>query len=33
MIMDGECDHIAEHHFMYKAGIDDVVESYEKEAK
>jgi F-type H+/Na+-transporting ATPase subunit beta len=33
MIMDGECDHIAEHHFMYKAGIDDVIASYEKEAK
>ena len=31
MIMDGECDHIAEHHFMYKAGIDDVIASYEKE--
>lgn len=32
MIMDGECDHIAEHHFMYKSGIDDVIASYEKEA-
>jgi F-type H+-transporting ATPase subunit beta len=32
MIMNGECDHIAEHHFMYKAGIDDFIASYEKEA-
>jgi F-type H+/Na+-transporting ATPase subunit beta len=33
MIMSGECDYIAEHHFMYKAGIDDVIASYEKEIK
>lgn len=33
MIMDGECDHIAESHFMYKGTIDDVIASYEKEAK
>ena len=33
MIMDGECDHISESHFMYKGTIDDVIASYEKEAK
>lgn len=29
-IMDGEVDHIPEQHFMYKAGLDDVLASYEK---
>jgi F-type H+-transporting ATPase subunit beta len=33
MIMDGEVDHISESHFMYKGTIDDVIASYEKEAK
>lgn len=33
MIIDGECDHIAEHHFMYKGTIDDVIASFEKESK
>jgi F-type H+-transporting ATPase subunit beta len=33
MIMDGECDHISESHFMYKGTIDDVIASYEKESK
>ena len=33
MILDGECDHIPEHPFLYKAGIDEVIGSYEKEAK
>lgn len=32
MIIDGECDHIAEHHFMYKGTIEDVVASFEKES-
>lgn len=31
MIMDGEVDHIAESHFMYKWTIDDVIASYEKD--
>ena len=33
MILNGECDHIPEHHFLYKAGIDEVIASYEKEKK
>lgn len=33
MIMDGECDHIPEWHFMYKGTIEDVIASYEKETK
>ena len=31
-ILNGACDHIAEHHFMYKAGLDEVIANYEKEA-
>lgn len=30
-ILNGSCDHISEHHFMYKAGLDEVIASYEKE--
>ena len=33
MIIDGDCDYIPESHFMYKGTIDDVVASFEKEAK
>ena len=33
MILNGECDYIPEHHFLYKAGIDEVIASYEKEKK
>ena len=33
MILNGECDHIPEHHFLYKAGIDDVIAAYEAEQK
>jgi len=30
MLINGECDHISEDHFMYKWSIDEVIESYEK---
>lgn len=30
MLINGECDHIPEDHFMYKWSIDEVIESYEK---
>lgn len=33
MIINGECDHIPESHFMYKASIDDVIKSYETSKK
>jgi F-type H+-transporting ATPase subunit beta len=29
MLINGECDHIPEEHFMYKGSIDDVIKSYE----
>jgi F-type H+-transporting ATPase subunit beta len=32
MIIDGECDHISESHFMYKGTIEDVIASHEKES-
>lgn len=31
MIVDGELDHVGEKHFMYKANVEDVIASYEKE--
>jgi len=31
MLVNGECDHIWEWHFMYKWSIDEVIASYEKE--
>lgn len=30
MLVNGECDHISEDHFMYKGSIDEVIASYEK---
>jgi hypothetical protein len=30
MLVNGECDHISEDHFMYKWSIDEVIASYEK---
>lgn len=30
MLINGECDHISEDHFMYKGSIDEVIESYDK---
>lgn len=30
MLINGDCDHIPEEHFMYKGGIDEVLESFEK---
>lgn len=33
MLVEGKCDHIPEDHFYMKAGIDDVLQSYEAEQK
>ena len=33
MLINGECDHIPEEHFMYKGSIDDVLASYEESQK
>lgn len=30
MLVNGECDHISEDHFMYKGSIDEVIASFEK---
>jgi F-type H+-transporting ATPase subunit beta len=30
MLVNGECDHISEDHFMYKWSIDEVIASFEK---
>jgi F0F1-type ATP synthase beta subunit len=32
-ILDGEVDQVPEWYFMYKASIDDVVKSFEKDQK
>jgi len=33
MLINGQCDHIPEEHFMYKGTIDDVVKAYEESQK
>jgi F-type H+-transporting ATPase subunit beta len=30
MLVNGDCDHISEDHFMYKWSIDEVIASYEQ---
>jgi F-type H+-transporting ATPase subunit beta len=32
-IIDGEMDHVPEKFFLYKSGINDVIEAFEKETK